>query len=370
MRKSEGICSGEIRSPRPVAGSGKYGKERGLRVDLFKDLEVTETTKKQMAMVGNFALSKSTWSNYRTAERTLLQCRRSTGQKLQLPLKEQDVIVLLNWMIWEKKLKHATINSYLAGLRQLHIMKGMGEPDLRAGRVKWLLTGKKNMDIMEKKQNPGTKRLPVTIAVLKLVKALLRDCLLTAMEKLLVWSICCLAFNGCFRIHELLCKEGGKFDPHFTLLNENLMVVKDGGREVIQVWVKWPKENKTGGEFVVEVFESANDHCPVRALKKWWGRNPPREDGLPAFRRENGEAMTGKHMNSVLKDLLKDHVDYKRGKITGHSFRSGVPSILGAAGYTEEEIKVVGRWSSRAYECYTKLPRVKRREMAMGIGSL
>ena len=126
MRKSEGVCSGEIRSPRPVAGSGKYGKERGLRVDLFKDLEVTETTKKQMAMVGNFALSKSTWSNYRTAERTLLQCRRSTGQKLQLPLKEQDVIVLLNWMIWEKKLKHATINSYLAGLRQLHIMKGWG----------------------------------------------------------------------------------------------------------------------------------------------------------------------------------------------------------------------------------------------------
>ena len=52
-------------------------------------------------------------------------------------------------------------------------------------------------------------------------------------------------------------------------------MVKDGGKEVIQVRVKWPKENKTGGEFVVEVFESANDHCPVKALKKWWGRNPP-----------------------------------------------------------------------------------------------
>ena len=27
------------------------------------------------------------------------------------------------------------------------------------------------------------------------------------------------------------------------------------------MWLKWPKENTTGGEFVVEVLESANDHC-------------------------------------------------------------------------------------------------------------
>ena len=37
------------------------------------------------------------------------------------------MIVLLNWMIWNKKLKHATITSYLAGIRQLHKMKGMGK---------------------------------------------------------------------------------------------------------------------------------------------------------------------------------------------------------------------------------------------------
>ena len=57
-------------------------------------------------------------------------------------------------------------------------------------------------------------------------------------------------------------------------------------------------------------------------------------DGLPAFRRGNGVAMTGRRMNEILKDLLKGHVDYQKGMITGHSFRSGVPSILGAA---EEE---------------------------------
>ena len=49
-----------------------------------------------MAMVGNFALLESMWGNYRPAERTLLQCRKSMGKQLELLLKEQDGIVLLN----------------------------------------------------------------------------------------------------------------------------------------------------------------------------------------------------------------------------------------------------------------------------------
>jgi len=337
---------------------------------LFKDLKVSEEERIQMARVGNYALSKSTWSNYRTAERTLLLCRKSTGKKLELPLKEDDVLVLVNWMIWNKKLKMATINSYLAGIRQLHVMKGMGEPDLRAGRVKLLLTGKKNMDIMEKKSNPGVGRVPVTLELMQLIKATLRESTLPAQEKLLTWTICCLAFNGCFRIHELLCRDETSFDPRLSLLTENVKTVKDDGQEVVQVWLKWPKENKTGGEFVVEVFPSDNSHCPVRALKKWWRSGPPRELGMPAFRLEDGTPMTGRTFNATIRNLLRGHVNYGEGAVTAHSFRSGVPSLLGAAGHSNEDIKAVGRWSSRAYEFYTKLPRTKRREMAKHIGGI
>ena len=323
-----------------------------------------------MATVGNYALSKSTWSNYRTAERTLLLARKGTGKKLELPLSEEDTLILVNWMIWEKKLKHATINSYLAGLRQLHVMKGMGEPELRAGRVKWLLQGKKNMDIMSKKSGKEQDRIPVTLELLKLIKAALRDSSYSSSDKLLTWTVCCMAFNGCFRIHELLCKDETVFDPRLTLLAENILTVKDNGQDVIQVWVKWPKEDKKGGEFVVEVFPSNNEHCPVKALKKWWKSGPPREKGMPAFRRETGVPLTGRALNKILRNLLNDHIDYDRGSVTTHSFRSGVPSLLGAAGFSNEDIKAVGRWSSRAYEFYTKLPRVRRREMAKNIGKL
>lgn len=68
--------------------------------------------------------------------------------------------------------------------------------------------------------------------------------------------------------------------------------------------------------------------------------------------------------------MLGKHFDYKTGSITSHSFRSGVTTTLGQAGFSDGDLKQVGRWSSRAFESYLKLPRTKRREMATAIGNL
>ena len=46
-----------------------------------------------------------------------------------------------------------------------------------------------------------------------------------------------------------------------------------------------------------------------------------------------------------------------------HSFRSGVASMMGSQGFSDEEIKLVGRWSSRAFTAYTKLARTQRATM-------
>ena len=47
-----------------------------------------------------------------------------------------------------------------------------------------------------------------------------------------------------------------------------------------------------------------------------------------------------------------------------HSFRIGMASMLGALGYDDDDVKAVGRWSSRAFEEYLMLPRTKRIAMA------
>ena len=53
-----------------------------------------------------------------------------------------------------------------------------------------------------------------------------------------------------------------------------------------------------------------------------------------------------------------------------HSFRAGMASLLGTLGYTDEDIQAVGRWSSRAFLAYLKLPRTQRLTMAKKIGEL
>jgi hypothetical protein len=41
--------------------------------------------------------------------------------------------------------------------------------------------------------------------------------------------------------------------------------------------------------------------------------------------------------------------------------------MLGKLGYSDADIKAVGRWSSRAFEEYLRLPRTKRMQIAKEI---
>ena len=45
----------------------------------------------------------------------------------------------------------------------------------------------------------------------------------------------------------------------------------------------------------------------------------------------------------------------------GHSFRSGLSTLLQSLGYEENEIKVWGRWHSDAYMAYTKDMRARQK---------
>ena len=353
-----------------MAGVGKYGRKGLMRKEVFKGLQIPEEVKEALADLGNHGLSKSTWSNYRTAERMLLKCQKDRKRCMELPLGQEEVLIFVDWLVRDRKVKHGTVTSYLAGVRQAHVSRGMGVPVIRTDLVNLILAGKKNVERMGNLRRESRTRLPVTLGVMKLLKATLREAEMNLQEKLLTWTVACIAFNGSFRIHELLAKEEKKFDPIFTLLEEDLGITAGEGGGVILVNVKWPKEEKNGREFTVEVFETGGPNCPVKALKKWWARDPPRQKGLPAFRKEDGTALTGRALNLTLKKLLGEHLDYGQGTVTTHSFRSGIPTLLGAAGFSDEDIMAVGRWSSRAFEQYVKLGRTKRREMAKAVAEM
>ena len=327
----------------------------GLPKNVINDLE--DAAKHSLAI--------KTWSSYKTAERSLVLFCKSEKVTYVLPLQEATLIRFIHWLVYVRGKKAATVSSYLAGIRKLHIMKGMAAPILRTEIVKMVLTGRKNMEDSQRLRLGGHERQPVTPDILELIKARLRDWDTNGQDKYTVWTVATLLFHGAFRGGELLCRQKSEFDPAFTLLRDDIKVTADSsgqGLETVQVRLKAPKERKDNRAVIVDVYQADTSICPVRAVKKWLAATMNFQADQPAFRLADGSPLTASLFNKILEHRLYGYLN--NHKISAHSFRSGAASMMANLGYSDKDVKAVGRWSSRAFELYVKLPRTQRIQAA------
>ena len=110
---------------------------------------------------------------------------------------------------------------------------------------------------------------------------------------------------------------------------------------------------------IVDVFEIDSDkNCPAAALRRLWKMAIDTKGfsvNKPVFSFSSGKNLTKKQINLWLSTLLDDFVDSNH-KITGHSFRAGIPSTLASFPdeYSVKIIKEWGMWESNCYKLYTK----------------
>jgi hypothetical protein len=357
-------------TPTAKKGSSKYGPKQKIPEDMLANFNISNDSRRTLAEMGSHSLAKSTWSTYKTAERMLAKCSKEKKRKMELPLGQDDILEFVAWLAGERQVKANTINSYLAGIRQLHILKGMEPPTIRTSLIKFLMQGQKNKDNIKERTEEKVRRLPMTMTVMRLLKEEIRRWQVELNQKLLVWAIATIAFHGAFRIHELLCKIETEFDPDFALLGKDIVTKTEAeGKQVIEITLKSSKENKSGKAVIIDIFETGGALCPIKAYTRWQNRCPQKRN-MPAFRDEKGTPVTGAKMNRWLRELLGKHVDYEKGKFTGHSFRIGLATTLGTLGFSNDDIKEAGRWSSNAYEIYMTLPRRRRLAVAGKISQL
>ena len=260
------------------------------------------------------------------------------------------------------------MKTYISGPRTIHLTQGVDQPALRPPIVTSIIEGKSHIDTVKARLRGKPKRIPVTLNVLKLLKATINAWEETDQMRLLVWAVSLICFFGGFRIHEILSRTKRFYDPAFTLLGNNIKIAKlRVGSEtlsILQILVKSPKEDRIGKEIIIDVYETKGKFCPVKYYKKWLDSQPPIANKKPAFLKPDGSPLTGEDFNKILKQLLSPHIDYTKSKISTHSFRGGMATLLGQMGFSDEQIQAMGRWSSRAFESYIKMPRTKRAMMA------
>ena len=303
----------------------------------------------------------------------LQKCQSDTNTNMDFPLDTNRVIIFIHWLFTIRKVTASTVNTYLSGLRYLHIVRGSEIPILRPPIVEQLIKGKQHIDAIRKLNNDKPKRAPITLNVMKLIKKSIITWEAHNEDKAAVWAACTIAFAGCLRIHEILSKKLKEFDPNFTLLESDvvykeLKVGKDHIK-ILQIRLKSPKEDRVGVGKIVDIYQSGGPICPIRAFERWNTMRTWRHHNSPIFRLRDGSCLTGRKLNSLLKLFLSPHIDYRIGNFSSHSFRAGMATLMGTLGFGDEEIMAMGRWSSDAYLNYIKLPRTKRIEIAKRIGN-
>jgi hypothetical protein len=88
----------------------------------------------------------------------LAKFHREKGWPLELPVSENTVLEFVHWLIFTRGLSAASISGYLAGIKKLHIVKGLQEPKLRSSLIQMVIEGKKNMEAASRQEGGGKRQ--------------------------------------------------------------------------------------------------------------------------------------------------------------------------------------------------------------------
>lgn len=365
------IIAGRQIEPTPTLPP-KYNALGGFSFQTFSGLSIPEALVPSLIGAANHSLAANSHRSYKTAVNHIGRVEEAMGVQLTFPFSLTSTLTYIGYLLTERKVSAATIDKYMSGLRMAHMQRGVFSPWIKPDIVKTILTGQANKDQLEKRLSGKKGRLPMTPDLMKTLKSSLVRASMPRSQKRTVWLCATWCWAGAFRIHEILARTQGEFDPSTTLLHEDIsgteVVVKGEKYRVLRIAIKHPKEERLSDGIIMDLFESKGAGkwmCPVKAWDDWnrdIGFVP--STGKPAIRQEGGLAYTGSLFNGDLKKLLVDSVDYSKGSITSHSFRAGLATWMSKAGYSDQEIMAIGRWHSAAFLRYVKTPREQRAVLA------
>ncbi len=180
-----------------------------------------------------------------------------------LPTREEVLCRFVAQLV-QDGLKHHTIKTYMAGIRHLHIEKGLGDPFLPSlCRLQYVLRGVKRTQAVV--GGNCQQRLPITPSLLRVVKGIWnRDS--DDPDLTMLWAACCLAFFGFMRAAELTVPSDQGYDPTIHLSLGDISVDNPDDPGVLGVRLKASKTDPFRKGISLFIGRVASDICPVAAM--------------------------------------------------------------------------------------------------------
>ena len=345
--------------------------EERCNKNLMSRMRLSEKELRIVTGLMNAGIAETTKKTYRSAINMIEEVERKTESKFNMPWSATEVIrFICHCKDREKPLAAASIKVYLAGVRMMHLWAGHHNTNLKPDIVQLILRGSTNLEEIQARQERKKGRQAITWDLMRTIRYKLQKSRKSKQWKRNVWCVCTLAFMGSFRIHELLCRYTTIFSSERELMAKQVKLgkfkTKEGIKEYLEVFISHPKEEKLAQGIKIEVFEVKGKECWACPVAAWKDMKKRKEviPNRPLITREDGRNYTGTEFNRDLKAILEGEVDYKEGKITSHSFRSGLASWMAKCGYSDEQIQLTGRWKSSAFLKYIKTSRAIRSKQA------
>ena len=260
---------------------------------------------------------------------------RDTSDTLELPLDPSLVALFIGYLA-NKGIKASTLYTQLSALAYVHKMFNIDS----STSLPFILNIVRGY---HKLNNQPDTRLPITIPLLvKLVMSLPYVCdsaYLIALMKCMYLT----AFFACLRIGEITMRGQNK---------ESLIHLRHLTVDEVSFQLRFNKFKHSQGTFhTVQVSKQKAPICPMEAMStylKHRGQHPG-----PLFIVSNctpvSRQMFQKHFS---RSCLFCDIPIKYFK--GHSFRIGAATLAAKIGFSDTQIRLMGRWKSNAFLRYIR----------------
>jgi hypothetical protein len=317
-----------------------------------------------MAGYVHASVAASTWSRYASGWKAFEEFQREAKKQFTWPLGSEVIQAFVGYCLAVKNLKPASVNTYLSSVVKMHRLKGYSDYKIDRETIENYTRGAANM-LLSGPAPPSNKRRVMTLQILRLLGHQLASSGWAENTQQTIWAASLVGFFSSARMGELLAPHEVGLDPTATLTWGCVQYRDDGS---VLLHIRLPKMMTPEGDFVDLFPFPESSLCPVAALTRmYWQQKEAGLGGLESavFTYATGKQLTREGLNAALKTLLEPLFDFTEGSISCHSFRAALPSALAARPQqvSAEDIKNWGRWSSDAYQTYTRLKHQQKREL-------
>lgn len=293
------------------------------------------------------SLQPSSLPTYKRAWKLLTQFLHSTfpGVSAALPISPPNLALFIAYM-FDNRYAPSTVTTYVSALGYSHKLSGFPDPS-RAFFIIQMLKGYGKIGARL------DSRLPITLPILHRILAAASRFSSSKYQICQFQAMCLIAFYAFLRVGEMTSTTG--LGPQPLQIHQIVQLVNDSNSIVsLKITFQDFKHSYNQPPFSI-VINRAPAFCPVQFMLDYLALrgNKPGPLFITLFGHPVSRSMFTDQLSLAIKFCGLNPAHYK-----GHSFRIGAASHAADRGFSDAQIRVLGRWKSNAFHRYIRIPSV------------